>query len=68
MLLTLVPGSLLSPRQRHWAYQPLIFGREGILAAASVLVAPFVLLLVMIWLLPPWQEAAISPSSAASTR
>jgi predicted membrane protein len=49
-------------------YQPLIFGREGILAAASVVVVPFVLLLVMIWLLPPWQEATISPSPAVSTR
>jgi predicted membrane protein len=46
-------------------YQPLIFGREGILAAASVVVVPFVLLLVMIWLLPPWQEG---PSPAVSTR
>jgi len=49
-------------------YQPLIFGREGILAAASVLVAPFVLLLVMIWVLPPWQAATISPSAAAIAR
>jgi predicted membrane protein len=49
-------------------YQPLIFGREGILAAASVVATPFVLLLVMIWLFPPWQEATISPSAAASAR
>src|SRR6516165_8631355 len=47
------------------AYHPAIFGREGLLAAASVLIAPFVLLLVMIWLLPPWQEG---PSPAVSTR
>ena len=32
------------------------FGREGVLAAASVLIAPFLLLLVMIRLLPPWED------------
>jgi len=35
-------------------YHPLIFGREGILAAASVVLAPFGLLWVMIQLFPPW--------------
>jgi len=34
----------------------VIFGREGVLAAASVLIAPFLLLLVMIRLLPPWED------------
>jgi Ni/Fe-hydrogenase subunit HybB-like protein len=33
-----------------------IFGREGVLAAASVLIAPFLLLLVIIRLLPPWED------------
>jgi predicted membrane protein len=41
-------------------YHPPIFGREGILAAASVIVAPFVLLWAMIQLFPPWRENAIS--------
>jgi predicted membrane protein len=37
-------------------YHPVIFGREGILAAASVLVAPFVLLSIMVRLFPPWAQ------------
>ena len=49
-------------------YQPLIFGREGILAAASVVIVPFVLLLAMIQLFPPWHEAIASPSPPASGR
>jgi Ni/Fe-hydrogenase subunit HybB-like protein len=33
-----------------------VFGRDGVLAAASVLIAPFLLLLAMVRLLPPWQD------------
>ena len=33
-----------------------IFGREGVLAAASVLFAPFLLLLVAVRLFPPWED------------
>jgi predicted membrane protein len=40
------------------AYQPPIVGREGLLAAGMVLVIPVILLLVMVRLLPPWEEAA----------
>jgi predicted membrane protein len=48
-------------------YSPLIFGRESLLAAASVLVAPLAFLLVMVRLFPPWEEAASSsPSPHAS--
>jgi predicted membrane protein len=41
-------------------YHPEIVGRESLLAAASVIVAPFILLWVMIQLFPPWRENAIS--------
>jgi Ni/Fe-hydrogenase subunit HybB-like protein len=41
-------------------YHPTLLGREGILAAASVIVTPFILLWVMIQLFPPWLENAIS--------
>jgi Ni/Fe-hydrogenase subunit HybB-like protein len=37
-------------------YHPTVFGREGILAAASVVVTPFVLLWIMVRLFPPWAE------------
>jgi formate-dependent nitrite reductase membrane component NrfD len=32
------------------------FGREGVLAATGVFIAPFILLLVMVRLLPPWED------------
>lgn len=37
-------------------YGMLIFHREGLLAAAAVVVAPLVLLLVMVRVLPPWDH------------
>ena len=37
-------------------YHPVLFGREGLLAAASVIAAPFVLLSIMVRLFPPWSE------------
>jgi predicted membrane protein len=39
------------------AYQPPIFGREGLLAAGCVLVLPFILLSILVRFLPPWPEA-----------
>jgi len=39
-----------------------IFGRDGILVAGSVLIAPLLLLLVMVRILPPWQD---SPAAAS---
>jgi predicted membrane protein len=37
-------------------YHPAVFGREGLLAAASVIAAPFVLLLIVTRLFPPWLQ------------
>lgn len=34
----------------------VIFGREGVLAAASVLFAPFILISVMVRVFPPWED------------
>ena len=42
-----------------------IFGREGVLAAAGVLTAPFVLLSLLVRLLPPWHDE-IDPDHAAA--
>ena len=45
------------------AYRPTVFDREGLLAALAVLTVPIVLILVMVRLLPPWEEeASASPS------
>ena len=49
-------------------YHPLVFGREGLLSAGAVLVAPFILLLVMMHLLPPWEEDTTSLSIHAGAR
>jgi hypothetical protein len=35
-------------------YQPPIFGREGLVAAATIFALPFGLLWVLTRLLPPW--------------
>jgi Ni/Fe-hydrogenase subunit HybB-like protein len=37
------------------AYAPTFLGREGLLAAAGVIAAPFILLAIMVRLFPPWQ-------------
>jgi predicted membrane protein len=39
-----------------------IFGREGLLASGAVLIAPFLLLLVTVRILPPWHD---SPAGAS---
>jgi Ni/Fe-hydrogenase subunit HybB-like protein len=37
-------------------FQFEVFGREGMIAAASVVIAPLILLSVMVRLLPPWHD------------
>jgi len=39
-------------------YQMQIWGREGLVAAASTVIAPLILLAVMVRLLPPWADNA----------
>jgi predicted membrane protein len=50
------------------AFHPPILGREGLAAAAMVLVTPLVLLLVMVRLFPPWGEDVISATSPVSAQ
>ena len=40
------------------AYHPPIFGKEGLLVAAIVLILPPILLLVLVRFLPPWHDQA----------
>ncbi len=50
-------------------YHPLFTGRESILAAASVIVVPFILLWVMVQLFPPWEQRVTrSPAPASSSQ
>ena len=48
------------------SYQIHIFGKEGLLVAASLVVAPLVLLLGVTRLFPPWEDGAamIAPAAA----
>src|SRR3990172_3938378 len=48
-------------------YQMQIWGREGMVAAASTIIAPLILLAVMVRLLPPWGDNAM-PSLQAGTQ
>jgi Ni/Fe-hydrogenase subunit HybB-like protein len=48
-------------------YQPTVLGREGLLAAASLVVMPLVLLLLAVKLFPPWEKRlTATPASNAS--
>jgi Ni/Fe-hydrogenase subunit HybB-like protein len=40
------------------AYTPTFLGREGLLVAAGVIAAPFILLVIMVRLFPPWGHEA----------
>jgi Ni/Fe-hydrogenase subunit HybB-like protein len=42
--------------------------REGLLPAILLMVLPFAILGVLVWLLPPWREAAASTSAAEAQR
>ena len=39
-------------------FTPTFLGREGLLVAAGVIAAPFILLSIMVRLFPPWSQAA----------
>jgi Ni/Fe-hydrogenase subunit HybB-like protein len=53
-----IGGQEISKTGKGLLTVPWVFlGREGVFAAAAVLVAPFVLLLVMIRLFPPWEDS-----------
>ena len=49
-------------------YSPPVFDREGLAAAAVVLVAPLLFLLAMVRLFPPWAEAPALPRIGDSRR
>jgi predicted membrane protein len=42
-----------------------IWGRDGVLAAGSVLVAPMILLALLVRLLPPWEDGTEHAKAAA---
>ena len=50
------------------AYHPPVLGREGLLAAGVVLITPFVLLLGMVQLFPPWVKDTTSAMSPIGAR
>jgi Ni/Fe-hydrogenase subunit HybB-like protein len=46
-------------------YQPTVLGREGLLAAASLVVMPLILLSLAVRLFPPW-EKRLTPSTTSN--
>jgi Ni/Fe-hydrogenase subunit HybB-like protein len=48
-------------------YQPTVFGREGLLAAASLVVTPLILLWFAVKLFPPWVQRVTPSHSVANS-
>lgn len=48
------------------SYQPQWGGREGLLAAAGVLIAPFMLLYLLVRLFPPWNDRPTAPDEVSA--
>ncbi|MBI2959169.1 MAG: polysulfide reductase NrfD [Betaproteobacteria bacterium] len=48
------------------SYQMTLFGKEGALMAAALIIAPFLVLVVLTRLFPPWEDHAKSSSSLRS--
>ncbi len=52
-----IGGQLISKSLRGFiTYSPPLFGISGIIAAAVFMIMPFVILAVLIYLIPPWQD------------
>ena len=52
-----IGGQLISKSLRGFiTYSPPLFGINGIISAAVFMIMPFVILAVIIYLIPPWQE------------
>lgn len=57
-----IGGQLMSKSLRGFiSFTPPLFGISGIIATAVIMILPFVILAVIIYLLPPWQEEAKLP-------
>ncbi len=57
-----IGGQLISKSLRGFAsYSPSLLGIEGILVATVLMILPFVILALLIYLLPPWQEEVKLP-------
>ena len=52
-----IGGQEIAKTGKGLLYYPWeLLGREGVLAAASVLIAPFLLMLLMVRVFPPWED------------
>jgi predicted membrane protein len=52
-----IGGQLISKSLRGFiSYNPPLLGIDGILAAAVLMILPFVIFAVIIYLLPPWEK------------
>jgi Ni/Fe-hydrogenase subunit HybB-like protein len=52
-----IGGQLLSKSLRGFiSYSPPLFGLEGILVATAFMILPFIIIVVIVYFIPPWQE------------
>jgi Ni/Fe-hydrogenase subunit HybB-like protein len=52
-----IGGQLISKSLRGFtSYSPTIFGEGGVLIAGGLMLLPFVILAIIVYLIPPWQE------------
>ena len=57
-----IGGQLVSKSLRGFSdYVPPLFGENGIIVAAIILMLPFIIFSVITYLIPPWQEGASHP-------
>lgn len=58
-----IGGQLFSKSLKGFtSYLPEVGGREGIIVAVGFLILPFVILIAITYLLPPWHEEEVEPS------
>ncbi len=54
-----IGGQLLSKSNRGFAeYHPELWGREGLLIAVVIMIIPYIILVTLINILPPWEDTA----------
>lgn len=57
-----IGGQLMSKSLRGFtSFTPPLLGLNGILVAAALMALPFIILAVILYLIPPWQEEAPKP-------
>lgn len=55
-----IGGQILSKSLRGFAeYNPELWGLEGLIVAAGLIIFPYILLVIFVYILPPWEDVEI---------